>query len=191
MVYCTWALPQQIFNMSTSNDMNACSIVLYVITERWPGAKKYRDMYEDIKRNVLESIEENQYQPRHALKRLNSSIFKSMQRTEEGRADVDQLMTDMVGEALPLTRDGGNPDSQLDHLSRNTSMWPGMTDVPDGSSLLSSMPAVSSQQQQRPGPNIDNSLAMVPDLDLFNAFDQQVLEAGEFDFGLSAPGYQF
>ncbi|KUJ16071.1 uncharacterized protein LY89DRAFT_102668 [Mollisia scopiformis] len=43
LVYCTWISPQEVFSIKTSSDMNACSIVLYIITERWPGAKKYRD----------------------------------------------------------------------------------------------------------------------------------------------------
>lgn len=53
LIYCAWASPKEVFTISTSNDMNACSIVLYIITERWPGARKYRDVYETIKQSEL------------------------------------------------------------------------------------------------------------------------------------------
>ncbi|ORY10174.1 hypothetical protein BCR34DRAFT_588779 [Clohesyomyces aquaticus] len=51
-IYCTWISPKDIFGTKTSNDMNACSIVLYIITERWPAAKKYRDVFESVKQTV-------------------------------------------------------------------------------------------------------------------------------------------
>lgn len=77
--------------------MNACSIVLYIITERWPGAKKYRDMYEAVKESVLESIEESKYEPRRAIKRLSPSLVHSMGRNEEGRDEVTRMVADMAG----------------------------------------------------------------------------------------------
>lgn len=39
--------------------MNSCSILLYVITERWPRAKRYRDTFEDIKQWTVDIIEED------------------------------------------------------------------------------------------------------------------------------------
>jgi hypothetical protein len=80
--------------------MNACSIVLYIITERWPGAKKYRDMYEVVKQSVLESIDESKYEPRRAIKRLNPGFFSSMNRNEEGREEVTRMVADMAGEPI-------------------------------------------------------------------------------------------
>lgn len=77
--------------------MNACSIVLYIITERWPGAKKYRDMYEAVKESVLESIEESKYEPRRAIKRLKPNLFGAMSRNEEGREEVTRMVADMAG----------------------------------------------------------------------------------------------
>jgi hypothetical protein len=85
--------------------MNACSIVLYIITERWPGAKKYRDMYEAVKQSVLESIEESKYEPRRAIKRLNPGLFTSMNKNEEGREEVTRMVAAMAGE--PLSMDDG------------------------------------------------------------------------------------
>jgi hypothetical protein len=81
--------------------MNACSIVLYIITERWPGAKRYRDMYEAVKQSVLESIEESKYEPRRAVKRLNPGLFGSIDRKEEGAVEVSRMVADMAGESVP------------------------------------------------------------------------------------------
>lgn len=97
ILYCTWISPNELFTITNSNAMNACSIVLYIITERWPGAKKYRDMYEAVKKSVLESIEESKYEPRRAIKRLNPNLFHSMSRNEEGREEVAHMVADMAG----------------------------------------------------------------------------------------------
>ena len=70
-----WISPQEVFNIKTSNDMNAYSIVLYIITERWLGAKKDRDTYEAIKQSLLESVEESKYQPRRAIKGIYPAFF--------------------------------------------------------------------------------------------------------------------
>lgn len=81
--------------------MNACSIVLYIITERWPGARKYRDMYEAVKQSVLESIKESQYEPRRTIKQLHPGLFTSMDRNEEGTAAVTAMVADMAGTSVP------------------------------------------------------------------------------------------
>jgi hypothetical protein len=100
LVYCTWLSPQEVFSITTSNDMNACSIVLYIITERWPGAKRYRDMYEAVKQSVLESIEESKYEPRRAIKRLNTGLFTKIDDNEEGAAEVSRMVADMAGDPM-------------------------------------------------------------------------------------------
>lgn len=100
LVYCTWLHPQDVFSITTSNDMNACSIVLYIITERWPGAKKYRDTYEAIKQSVLESVEESKYEPRKAIKRPHPDLLPNLDRNEEGSLEVSRMVADMVGEPV-------------------------------------------------------------------------------------------
>src|SRR5689334_23269960 len=35
LLYCLWAAPNAVFSISTSNGLDACSIVLSVIAERW------------------------------------------------------------------------------------------------------------------------------------------------------------
>jgi hypothetical protein len=40
ILYCAWNSPALILTNATRNMINDCSIVLYIITERWPGAKR-------------------------------------------------------------------------------------------------------------------------------------------------------
>jgi hypothetical protein len=58
LLYCLWMSPSTIYSTTTMNDLNACSVLLYVIAERWPEAKRYRDAFETIKQNVLTTLEQ-------------------------------------------------------------------------------------------------------------------------------------
>lgn len=131
LVYCTWIAPQELFSIATSNAMNACSIVLYVITERWPGAKKYRDMYESVKQSVLESIEESKYEPRRAIKRLNPGLYSTLDKNEEGRAEVNRMVSDMAGKTLP-SDDGFHFASPSSYMQN----FPGEVPLPFQSATL-------------------------------------------------------
>lgn len=101
LIYCIWISPKEVFGIKTSNDVNACSIVLYIITERWPGAKKYRDVFESVKQTVLESIEANGYEERRAIKDLTPSLYetwKSLDEGTEGRNEFEAMVGEMAGE---------------------------------------------------------------------------------------------
>jgi hypothetical protein len=100
LIYCTWLSPKSVFGMKTSNDMNACSIVLYIITERWPAAKKYRDVFESVKQAVLDSIEDNGYKERKAIGSLRQTLqttLESGEKREEGQLDFEAMIADMAG----------------------------------------------------------------------------------------------
>jgi hypothetical protein len=104
LIYCAWASPKEVFSISTGNDMNACSIVLYIITERWPGARKYRDVYETIKQMVLESIEEGEYEPRRPITNLRPGLQAALQaidHNDEGKGEFSAMVSDMAGGADP------------------------------------------------------------------------------------------
>lgn len=96
-MYCTWVSPRTVFSISACNDMNACSIVLYIITERWPGARKYRDIFETIKQHVVDSIEEGKYEPRRAIKKLRPTLRATLQ-TIESRQEDQEVLTAMVSD---------------------------------------------------------------------------------------------
>ncbi|KAF2029460.1 hypothetical protein EK21DRAFT_112834 [Setomelanomma holmii] len=103
LIYCTWLSPKDVFGIKTSNDMNACSIVLYIITERWPAAKKYRDVFENVKQTVLDRIEENGYEERKAIESLKMSLPATLgasEKDEDGRLYFKAMTADMAGEGL-------------------------------------------------------------------------------------------
>ncbi|KAH8893645.1 hypothetical protein GQ53DRAFT_745106 [Thozetella sp. PMI_491] len=54
LIYCICSCPE-IYSASRASDIGACSTVLYVITEQWPSAKKYRDAFELVAEKMMES----------------------------------------------------------------------------------------------------------------------------------------
>lgn len=56
LVYCIWISPDDIFDLTTSNGIHDCSIVLFVIAERVHSAKKYRNAFEVIRQRVIDQI---------------------------------------------------------------------------------------------------------------------------------------
>ncbi|KAK7918220.1 transcriptional regulatory protein [Apiospora marii] len=109
LVYCAWALPKEVASINASNDMNACSIVLYIITERLPAARKYRDIYETIKSMALESIETSQYQARRAITKLRPCIQGALLALQSDQFDeqdkLSAMLLDMTGEPAALSED--------------------------------------------------------------------------------------
>ncbi|KAK5766082.1 hypothetical protein LTS12_003828 [Elasticomyces elasticus] len=116
LVYCAWLSPEDIFNSTVSNDVNACCIVLFVrislpsrqhnaakqlqrrvITERWPAARKYRDAFETVKQIVIDPLSDSQnHQPRRAVSTLPSVELP----LDEGRQQYDSIVTHMSGGAM-------------------------------------------------------------------------------------------
>lgn len=112
LIYCAWALPEEVLSINARNDMNACSIVLYIITEHMPVARKYRDVYETIKSMVLESLEKNQYKARQAIEELRPCIQALLHALESDRYDeqdkLSAMMSDMAGDPATLNEDASS-----------------------------------------------------------------------------------
>jgi hypothetical protein len=128
LIYCTWLSPKTLFGIKISNDMNACSIVLYIITERWPAAKCYRDIYENMKQIVLDSIEENGYEDRKAISHLKSNLQTSMGSWPGGQdapPDFEAIIADMAGESCWTGSGGAEASGQFDaEMGYGTGMIP-------------------------------------------------------------------
>ncbi|PVH99770.1 hypothetical protein DM02DRAFT_468178, partial [Periconia macrospinosa] len=56
MVYGLWYKNSTAAVMYSFNALNDCSVLLYVMGERWAASTKYRDAYESIKRTVIDRI---------------------------------------------------------------------------------------------------------------------------------------
>jgi hypothetical protein len=82
-----------------------CSIMLYVMTERWPAARKYRDMFESIKQCVLAMTASEAVAPRVAVVAMNDDLRGNIlssgaAMTSENRDDLEQMLADMTGQPL-------------------------------------------------------------------------------------------
>jgi hypothetical protein len=88
--------------------LSDCSIILYVMTERWPESRKYRDMFEAVKRSVLEAIEEGKHIARTAVTTLKGDMQASLRdlpadtTMESVSDDLEQMISDMTGESIPF-----------------------------------------------------------------------------------------
>ncbi|CAK7232464.1 hypothetical protein SBRCBS47491_008280 [Sporothrix bragantina] len=114
LIYCAWVDPTLIFNSTTSNDIYACSIVLFVITERWPGARKYRDAFDIIKQNVVDAIADGKHVgPRQTVVQLKTelqstlSTLHNLQGDEDQQDECSRILTDMAGDTIAMMEQGG------------------------------------------------------------------------------------
>jgi hypothetical protein len=87
------------------------------MTERWPSARKYRDIFEQIKSAVMDLIAEGRHQPRKAVDILDVNMretFASLD--QDGPAgigeDFTHMISQMTGQNMELW------DSQFDSSSR-------------------------------------------------------------------------
>jgi hypothetical protein len=137
LLYCIWLSPREIYSIPTSNDLNSCSIVLYIITERWPGAKKYRDAFEVLKQSILSKIAggNNARVPIPGLGQDN--ILNDIMRGRkglypEGRLEFGRMMSDMTGgapqpsgqPASPIHRRYTAPDVHLQQYQQPPPQYP-------------------------------------------------------------------
>ncbi|KAK0614756.1 hypothetical protein B0T14DRAFT_570656 [Immersiella caudata] len=79
LVYCIWISPDEIFNITTSNGIYDCSIILFVITERLQAAKKHRNAFEVICQRVIDRMSEAPVRkPRDAISGLMAELVPSV-----------------------------------------------------------------------------------------------------------------
>jgi hypothetical protein len=106
LIYCIWISPEDIYNITTSNNLNSCSIVLYIITERWPGARKYRDAFEGIKHTVIELVAKGEHRPRKAIAEVGArSKMLNVNPEEEGGDEFWRMVGDMAGDDQQFSSD--------------------------------------------------------------------------------------
>jgi hypothetical protein len=120
LVYCLWISPEEIFDATTSNGIHDCSIVLFVIADRVPAAKKYRNAFEVIRQRVIDRISTTapaERRSRETVPGLTAELAASASYpfdAGQGSAgdehfDVDEgsleqlsyILTDMAGEQFP------------------------------------------------------------------------------------------
>ncbi|KAF2769755.1 hypothetical protein EJ03DRAFT_87887 [Teratosphaeria nubilosa] len=149
LLYCSWLAPKQIFTMRTVDHITSCSIVLYIIAERWPGARTYRDIFEIIRQSVAEAIEKGDYQPRFVIKSLEPEMqdaLRDMQTGEGSHEDFSALVMEMSGSRQKSERASSDPGME----ANSSSVLPGLA-------FDFSLPASSAANEgmQLDGDNLD------------------------------------
>ncbi|OKL60998.1 hypothetical protein UA08_03670 [Talaromyces atroroseus] len=60
MLYALWTNTDKVWSVRLSNDIRACSTVLFVMTERAPWVKRYRDTFELMVNAAMEKLQGNE-----------------------------------------------------------------------------------------------------------------------------------
>lgn len=113
LVYCMWHDFTHTNTFKSVGALTDCSIILYVMTERWPPSRKYRDLFEVVKTSVLDAIAEGKHMPRTAVKSLKDDMQTSFQNgglhvdfaTESLSDDLEQMISDITGEQISFWDD--------------------------------------------------------------------------------------
>lgn len=106
LVYCAWISPTDVYSSIVSNDINACSIVLFVITERWPAARKYRDTFEAVKQIVIDPLSDDQnHEPQRVIMELPAIELP----LDEGRREYSNIVTHMSGRPVEVAQFSREP----------------------------------------------------------------------------------
>lgn len=111
LIYCMWLDPSNSKAYKNHGALTDCSIMLYVMTERWPEGRKYRDLFEVVKKSLLEAIDEGHHIPRSAVASLKNGMQTPWQQlqidttVESVTDDLEQMIGDMTGEAMSVWND--------------------------------------------------------------------------------------
>ncbi|RDI86727.1 hypothetical protein Vi05172_g3157 [Venturia inaequalis] len=156
LVYCMWQDASNVNSFRNFGALSDCSIILYVMTERWPASRKYRDIFEAVKKSVLDAISEGKHIPRTAVTTMKDDMQNSIPMLQVNPAtetipdDLEQMISDMTGEQISfwddvdMTEIGDGPtllptvDEHSQSYALGTSEWdvtvPNFwtSDFPDG-----------------------------------------------------------
>jgi len=78
ILYCLW-VNRSLFGISTMNDIRACSTVLFILAERKPDTRKYRDVFEALATAVMDIVESESVGSRPSLNGSPGSIVNTVQ----------------------------------------------------------------------------------------------------------------
>jgi hypothetical protein len=86
------------------------------MTERWPSARKYRDIFEQVKSSVMDLIAEGRHQPRKTVDIIDVDMRESLAMLDQERLagigeDFTQMISQMTGQSMDLW------DNQSTYLS--------------------------------------------------------------------------
>ncbi|KAJ5888760.1 hypothetical protein N7495_008801 [Penicillium taxi] len=105
MLYALWTHTDQVWSISMSNDVRACSTVLFVMGERAAWVKKYRDAFEILVNAAMEKLQGNEM--------ARSAGMAELMAARHGVASMNNPETDMLNAEryLPANPIGFAPDA--------------------------------------------------------------------------------
>ncbi|KAI1496216.1 fungal-specific transcription factor domain-containing protein [Biscogniauxia marginata] len=140
LIYCAWLSPVNF--VSVDGPLNDCQLLLYIVTERYPSARKYRDVFERIKTAVLSLIAQGKHQPRNPVPidpNTQEGVTNLQSTWGPGMGDdFSYMISTMTGSAAttppfdmgmdPTTTGlvGRHPSQPTPHMGQFQSVWPGM-----------------------------------------------------------------
>ncbi|KAH8899855.1 hypothetical protein GQ53DRAFT_203201 [Thozetella sp. PMI_491] len=148
LVYCAWLAPVNFLNVE--GPLTDCQLLLYVITERYPSARKYRDIFERIKTTITTLIARGEHRPQNPVD-VDADMRERFASLEGSwgmagiAADFNQMISQMTGQEMPggmggfSNMDTAMPGPEDDHhvvagsLGDIGVIWPGMDGVPPDS----------------------------------------------------------
>lgn len=106
MIYCAWLAPANFLNVD--GPLTDCQLLLYIVTERYPSARKYRDVFERIKTTISTLIAQGKHEPRIpvSLDTHMQTEFPQMAVPQWGsgmNADLSFMINSMTGNTAATT----------------------------------------------------------------------------------------
>ncbi|KAI1866633.1 hypothetical protein JX265_002177 [Neoarthrinium moseri] len=101
LIYTIWINPGELYSQRAIGALNDCNVILYIIVERWPMAKKYRDAFEEIKDSVAVLVADGKQEQRPILPRNSNAIAREVLAEESGFHDYGQMILDMTQQTPP------------------------------------------------------------------------------------------
>ncbi|KAI2618408.1 fungal-specific transcription factor domain-containing protein [Hypoxylon sp. NC1633] len=134
LIYCAWLAPPNFLNVD--GPLTDCQILLYIVTERYPSARKYRDVFERIKSAIMGIIAEGKHKPRNPV-RIDPNVQKGFANLEGQWSpgtvtDFSYMVNAMTGNATAeapsfgQTLVGGHPEQSAPDLGQYQAVWSGM-----------------------------------------------------------------
>ncbi|CAJ2501292.1 Uu.00g041450.m01.CDS01 [Anthostomella pinea] len=153
LIYCAWLAPVNF--LSVEGPLTDCQLLLYIVTERYPSARKYRDVFERIRSSILSMIAQGKHQPRNPVRiepNIQDDFPTPPAQWGNGAGDeYNYMITTMTGNAATSQFDLGIDPATIDLVGRHAGQsvtgmgqfqtaWPGMTSQGMSQGMSQDMP---------------------------------------------------
>lgn len=120
LLYALWTHTDQVWSVRMSNDIRACSTVLFVMGERAAWVKKYRDAFELLINAAMEKLQGNEAARNAGMAELMTAQHGGVpiQNTDPGMPSGEKFPPANPTGLAPETSGGSYPADESDHAVR-------------------------------------------------------------------------